>query len=98
MAKKSIVVYGADQLPSCIEPDCVEWECHDRECNVRISFLLNGKHKLSGEWLEWDEKEGDWKQRPMSRNEVVEVMHTADLVLPTPNKGVQHMKDKFQIK
>jgi hypothetical protein len=91
-------VYKADQLPSYIEQDCVEWECHDNECNVRINFLPNGKVKLSGEWVKWDEKADDWESRPMSRNEVVEVMHTADLVLPTSNKGAQHMKDKFQAK
>lgn len=92
------LVYRADQLPSCIEPDLVEWECHDSECNVRISFLPNGKSKLSGEWLEWNEERQDWEGRAMTRNEVVEVMHAVDLVLPTSNKGAVHMKDKFQVK
>ena len=90
-------VYRVDQLPSYIGQDFVEWECHDRECNVRISFLANGKIRLSGEWLVWDENADDWKQHPMSRNEVVEVMDAADLVIPT-NVGVQHLKDKFKIK
>jgi len=84
-------------LPSYIGEDCVEWECHDQECNVRINFLPNGKIKLSGEWLEWSEEKQDWEERVMTRNEVVEVMHAADLILPT-DKGDMRLKNKFQIK
>ncbi|MCF8017860.1 MAG: hypothetical protein K9L62_00545 [Vallitaleaceae bacterium] len=90
-------VYKADQMPSSIEDDCVEWASADYDCNVKINSLPNGKVKLSGEWLEWNEEKQDWDSKPMTRNEVVEIMHKVDMVLPSAN-GVRHLKDRFQIK
>lgn len=90
-------VYKADQLPSSIEDDCVEWSSTDNDCNVRINYLPNRKVKLSGEWLEWNEEKQDWDSKPMTRNEVVEIMHKVDMVLPSAN-GDWHLKDRFQIK
>lgn len=88
-------VYNADQLPSSMDYTYTEWSLD--ECNVRVNFLPNGKIKLTGEWLTWNEETQDWEGQPMTRNEVVEMMHSADLVAPS-SKGVIHMKDKFQIK
>lgn len=88
-------VYGASQLPGYISPEYVEWNLD--ECNVRITRQENGKVKLSGEWLEWDEAADDWKSQPMTRNEVVQVMHDFDLVLPH-GRTAKHLKTVYQIK
>lgn len=52
-------------ITECITPECVEWSAD--ECNVRIARQENGKVKLSGEWLIWDEAAGNWKGVPMTR-------------------------------
>ena len=88
-------VYSVDQLPSSMNYICTEWSLD--ECNVRVNFLPTGKVKLSGEWLNWNEEKQDWESKPMTRNEVVEVMHRVDLVAPS-GRGIIHMKEKFHIR
>jgi len=80
MAKK---VYKSLQLPSSIDDTRMEWSGDD--WNIWIERLENGKVKLHGEALEWQEDgngDGDWNGVPMSRDEILDIADVVELIIP----------------
>jgi hypothetical protein len=80
MAKK---VYKSLQLPSSIDKTRMEWSGDD--WNIWIERLENGKVKLHGELLEWQEDgngDGDWEGIPMCRDEILDIADRLELVIP----------------
>jgi len=94
MAKK---VYEAVQLPSCIEKDRMEWS--GDEWNIWIERLDNGKVRLRGEALEWEDDgrgDGDWKGVPLTRDEILDIAEVSKLIIP--GNGDRQLSEVFKRK
>lgn len=86
-------VYNVDQLPSTQDNEKVQWSADDY--NIWIDKTENNKLKLSGESLEWNEEEDEWKGCPLSKNECIEIAEEYKLVLPM-NGGMKQLSDIFK--
>lgn len=86
-------VYKAHQLPSTIEDQNMQWDLNDFECNIQLEKTVKGKVRLTGEWVTWDEDAQDWTEKPMTRDEIIDVINRADPIIPT--NPVIHLKNKF---